>query len=67
MLLPDARHRLLHSDAVRTGVFNRRFAPARCVTLDSGALLRLSDAAVQSADNVGYLSAAGEITEFAVP
>ena len=67
VLLPDARHRLLHSDAVRTGVFNRRFAPARCVTPDRGALLRLSDAAVQSADNVGYLSAAGEITEFAVP
>ena len=34
--LPHARARLLLDDAARMSVFARRFAPARCVLLDSG-------------------------------
>jgi hypothetical protein len=36
VLLPHARTRLLLDDAPRMAVFARRFAPARCVLLDSG-------------------------------
>lgn len=63
VFLPDARHRLIKKDAIRTGVFNRRFAPARCLTLDSGALLHINDSGVVNASNVGYLSAAGVIVD----
>jgi hypothetical protein len=34
--LPHARARLLLDDAARMSVFARRFAPARCVLLESG-------------------------------
>ena len=36
VLLPHARARLLLDDAPRMAVFARRFAPARCVLLESG-------------------------------
>jgi hypothetical protein len=39
VLLPHARDRLLLDDAPRMGVFARRFAPARCILLETGARL----------------------------
>lgn len=44
VLLPHAKARLLLDDAPRMAVFARRFAPARCVLLEAGARLELSDA-----------------------
>lgn len=64
VFLPDALHRLRPKAKTQTGIFNRRFAPARCVTLDSGALLHLQDGRVCEARGVRCLSAAGEMTEF---
>jgi hypothetical protein len=39
VLLPHARARLLLDDAQRMAVFARRFAPARCILLETGARL----------------------------
>jgi len=36
VLLPHARARLLLDDAPRMAVFARRFAPARCILLETG-------------------------------
>ncbi len=41
VLFPDANHRLRLDDAPRVGALARRFGPARCVTLESGAMLSL--------------------------
>ena len=65
IFLPDARRRLRQKDAVRTRLFNGRFAPARCVTLNSGALLHFGDGRVQRAVDVGYLHNNGTIAELA--
>ena len=42
VLLPHARARLLLDDAPRMAVLARRFAPARCVLLESGTRLELA-------------------------
>ena len=44
VLLPHAKARLLLDDTPRMAVFARRFAPARCVLLEAGTRLELSDA-----------------------
>jgi hypothetical protein len=41
--LPDARRRLRVNDPVRMSVLARRFAPARCVVLDDGVRVRLTN------------------------
>lgn len=41
LILPDASRRLRTKDTARTGLLARRFAPETCVTMDSGAALRL--------------------------
>lgn len=43
VLLPHARARLFLDDRVRMAVFASRFAPARCVLLESGTRLVISD------------------------
>jgi peptidase E len=43
VLLPHARARLLLDDAPRMAVFAQRFAPARCVLLEAGTRVELSD------------------------
>ena len=42
VLLPHARARLLLDNALRMSVFAQRFAPARCVLLESGSRVELS-------------------------
>ena len=44
VLLPHAKARLLLDDVPRMAVFAQRFAPARCVLLEAGTRLELSDA-----------------------
>ena len=41
VLLPHARARMLLDDTPRMAVFAQRFAPARCVLLDSGTRIEL--------------------------
>ncbi|HEU0102444.1 MAG TPA: Type 1 glutamine amidotransferase-like domain-containing protein [Mycobacteriales bacterium] len=43
VLLPHARRRLRTDDALRMAVLARRFAPARCVVLDDGVRVDLTD------------------------
>ena len=43
VLLPHARARLLLDDIGRMAVFARRFGPARCVPLESGTRIDVSD------------------------
>lgn len=39
VLLPDAEHRLRTRDHLRISLFDRRFSPAICMTLENGSLL----------------------------
>ena len=43
VLLPHARARLLLDDTARMAVFARRFAPARCVLLETGTRIEVPD------------------------
>jgi len=43
VLLPHARARLLLDDTPRMAVFARRFAPARCVLLETGTRIEVPD------------------------
>ncbi|HZW60393.1 MAG TPA: Type 1 glutamine amidotransferase-like domain-containing protein, partial [Woeseiaceae bacterium] len=62
VLLPDARHRLRTRDAVRVDLLQRRFAPARCVTLDSGAQLLFAGDRLASASLARRLAHGGRLT-----
>ena len=59
IFLPDAKRRLRSSDATRIGLLSQRFAPATCVTLDSGSMLQLDDDQLRAATDVKRLSNAG--------
>jgi hypothetical protein len=61
VLLPDARTRLDSSDRVRMQLLARRFAPAACVTLDSGATLRFTGERITAADNVRQVTENGKL------
>ena len=59
--LPRARRRLLLDDRKRIGLFARRFAPARCVTLDELSWLRpMGDGTWQAGPETFTLSQSGE-------
>jgi hypothetical protein len=61
IFLPDARRRLKENDAVRIGLFSKRFAPAQCITLDSGSSLQFDGTAIEAAEDVGCLMQKGTI------
>jgi len=61
VLFPNARTRLRTSDRVRMQLLCRRFAPAVCVTLDSGSVLRFVDDDVAAADSVRRISDGGRL------
>ena len=61
VFLPDAKHRLKLSDKIGVALFCRRFAPATCVTLDSGSLLRYQDGRIVAAEEVRRLSRSGAL------
>jgi hypothetical protein len=61
VLLPDAKHRLNAADRTRVALFCRRFAPAACLTLDSGSMLRFDDGRLSAATGVRQLSRNGTL------
>ncbi|MDH4047699.1 MAG: hypothetical protein OEV63_06170 [Gammaproteobacteria bacterium] len=56
VFLPDAKHRLKSGDASRIGLLCRRFAPVKCLTLNSGSMLWFEDAHLRAANDVRRLS-----------
>ena len=63
VFLPDAKHRLKESDTVRTRLMSRRFAPARCVTLNNGAGLLFEGGTLKIADQVKLMTRDGTFEE----
>ncbi len=61
VFLPDAKHRLTLSDKIRVALFSRRFAPAACLTLDSGSMLRYRNLRIVAAEGVRRLSRSGTL------
>jgi hypothetical protein len=61
VFLPDAKYRLKIRDETRIKLFSRRFAPATCLTLNSGALLHFAGDHLQSARNSRRLTAGGKL------
>lgn len=61
VFLPDAKHRLRLSDKTRIALFCRRFAPAVCLTLDSGSLLCYENGCLVTAEGVRRLSKSGAL------
>ncbi len=61
IFLPDARHRLHTTDKIRTGLFSHRFAPAECVTLDSGAQLLFDDGELQRSELARRMTVDGNL------
>ena len=61
VLFPNARTRLRTSDRVRMQLLGRRFAPAACVTLDSGAMLRIADGKVVSVERARRIVESGRL------
>jgi hypothetical protein len=61
VLFPNARTRLRTSDRVRMQLLGRRFAPAACVTLDSGAMLRIADGKLVSVDRARRIVESGRL------
>lgn len=59
ILLPDASKRLRRKESLRMGLFCRRFAPATCITLDSGALLHYEDDTLTAAVDARRLTRGG--------
>ena len=61
IFFPNARTRLNSSDRVRMQLLGRRFAPATCVTLDSGAALRFTDGGIAAAAGVRQITESGKL------
>lgn len=61
IVLPDARHRLRVKDRIRLALFSRRFAPAVCVTLDSGSVLTLEGPRIVHASLAKQIAASGRL------
>ena len=61
VLFPNARTRLRTSDRVRMQLLGRRFAPAACVTLDSGAMLRIADGELVSVHRARRIVESGRL------
>lgn len=59
LFFPDASRRLRLNDRVRVDLLARRFAPSRCVTLDSGAKLEFVDRELQAVELARQLQPGG--------
>ncbi len=66
VFLPDVRHRLKLIDKTRVALFCRRFAPAACLALDSGSLLRYQNGRIVAAEGVRRLSQSGALRKVRV-
>lgn len=67
VFLPDAERRLRINDAIRVGLFARRFAPATSVTLDSGSVLQFSGTRFERVEGARTLSRRGKLTKVRMP
>lgn len=65
--LPHARERLDWSSRVRMALFSRRFAPAKCVTLDTGSLLRIEDNRVTAVSGCALMLRTGRKKPWTAP
>ncbi len=61
VLLPDAKRRLRSGDRIRLALFSRRFAPAACITLDSGSVLRFEGDNIVMAHDARQIAANGRL------
>lgn len=61
VLLPDAKHRLRVKDRTRLALFSRRFAPAACITLDSGSALTLDGERITHVAGAKRIEATGRL------
>ncbi len=61
VFMPDAKRRLRLSDTVRIDLLCRRFGPASCVTLDSGAELLFAGDTLQHAEQVRQMAYGGKL------
>lgn len=61
ILLPDAKHRLRVKDRIRLSLFSRRFAPAACITLDSGSALTIAGERITHAAGAKQIAASGRL------
>lgn len=66
VVLPDATHRLRLKDRVRVGLFSRRFAPSKCLTLDNGAVLESRDGKIVAVEGVRRLLRSGAIRKASI-
>jgi len=62
VLLPHAKARLLLDDVPRMAVFAQRFAPARCVLLEAGTRVELSDGSAGWPGGARVLGEDGHVT-----
>jgi peptidase E len=61
--LPHAKSRLDWSSRTRMALFSRRFAPARCCTLDSGSMIRIESDRMVSARGCFVMTRSGRRKE----
>lgn len=59
--LPNAKGRLREKEAVRVSLFSRRFSPATCMTLDSGALLLFDGEKLRDSEAARRLTRDGKV------
>jgi peptidase S51-like protein len=64
--LPHAQTRIALHEAERVAMFARRFAPARCVTLDHGSLLHWHDGRLIGSSSTWRLTRGGALDEVRV-
>ncbi|MFT5220353.1 MAG: hypothetical protein ACI87H_002495 [Gammaproteobacteria bacterium] len=57
--LPQAKSRLDWSSSNRMAIFSRRFAPAKCCTLDNGSMIHLQDGRMTSASQSSVITRNG--------
>lgn len=61
VFMPDAKRRLRLADTVRVDLLSRRFGPASCLTLDSGARLLFTGSTLQQAEGVRQMVNGGRL------
>jgi hypothetical protein len=66
VLFPNGADRLREKDRLRIGLTSRRFSPAVCAVLDSGAALTIGGTTLVRAENAQRLSAAGRVQKLRV-
>lgn len=66
VLLPDAERRLRTRDELRISLFDRRFSPAICMTLENGSLLRYEGASLRESEASKRMTRSGKFKKVRV-